>query len=219
MAPKKPLMRVIALAATKGGVGKSTLTASLAVRAAEESRRVAIVDQDPQLSLSSWHDRRGNPSNPQLFEYEEGSHAGLELIASQGWEYLFLDTPPSQIDIIEPVIASSDFILIPTRAGIYDLEAISVTEELCLEHEKPYAFILNMVTNKAASAAAATHLREGKRVLLEPFISQRQSHVTAALQGKTAPEMKDAAAKAEIDALWLAVKQAVTKATTKRRAA
>lgn len=219
MAPKKPLMRVIALAATKGGVGKSTLTSSLAVRAAQESKRVAIVDQDPQLSMSSWWDRRGQPKNPMLFEYEEGSVAGLELIASQGWEWLFLDTPPSNIDIIEPVIATADFVLIPTRPSLYDLEAVGIAEELCLEHHKPYAFILNMASNAKANASAAAFLTQDKRVLLEPFITQRQSHVNAAVVGKTAPEVGDKKAAEEIDALWLAIKAAIAKAANKKRAA
>ena len=48
--PKKQPMRVIAVAASKGGVGKSTLTAALAVRAAQDGRRVGLIDMDPQLA-------------------------------------------------------------------------------------------------------------------------------------------------------------------------
>jgi cellulose biosynthesis protein BcsQ len=60
MAPKQPArLRVVTLASLKGGVGKTTLAGALAVRAAEESRRVALLDLDPQESLASWWTRRG----------------------------------------------------------------------------------------------------------------------------------------------------------------
>lgn len=41
-------MRVIAVVSSKGGVGKTTLASALAVRAARENKRVAMVDLDPQ---------------------------------------------------------------------------------------------------------------------------------------------------------------------------
>jgi chromosome partitioning protein len=60
MAPKQPSrLRVITLANPKGGVGKTTICSALAVRAGEESRRVALLDLDPQESLASWWTRRG----------------------------------------------------------------------------------------------------------------------------------------------------------------
>jgi cellulose biosynthesis protein BcsQ len=58
MSTKQPPTRVIAFACSKGGVGKSTLAITLAVRASAESKRVAVVDIDPQESALSWGDRR-----------------------------------------------------------------------------------------------------------------------------------------------------------------
>src|SRR5262249_43354352 len=67
MPPKQPSrLRVITLANPKGGVGKTTICSALAVRAAGESRRVALLDLDPQESLASWWTRRGKTKNPKL---------------------------------------------------------------------------------------------------------------------------------------------------------
>ena len=210
--PKKQPMRVIAVAASKGGVGKSTLTAALAVRAAQDGRRVGLIDMDPQLSLQRWHSRRKHADSPVLFEDVDSSAEAIELIAAEGWEYLFLDTPPSQVDRIGSVIACSDYVLIPTRAGVMDIEAVRMTEELCVEFRKPYAFMLNMVApNAKVTADMARHLRTGGRVLLEPFIAYRQSHSNAMFQGKTAGELRDPPARQEIDGLWQAVQDFVTK--------
>ncbi|NOU05174.1 MAG: ParA family protein [Hyphomicrobiaceae bacterium] len=211
---KKTAMRTIALAASKGGVGKSTLTAALAVRAALDGSRVAIVDQDPQLSLSTWWDRRGGPDNPQLFEDVDSSSDAVGEIASHGYDWLFIDTPPSQIDRMEAVIACCDFVLIPTRVGIMDIEAVRITEELCQQHRKPFAFVLNMVSpGAAATSSAAGFLRSGRRLLLEPHVSYRHSHGNAMFNGKTASEVKDATARSEIEDLWTSVQKAVSRAS------
>jgi len=48
-------MKVIALASQKGGVGKTTITAHLAVTAEQQNDGpVVLIDTDPQGSLSAW---------------------------------------------------------------------------------------------------------------------------------------------------------------------
>ena len=47
-------MRTIVLVNAKGGTGKSTLAASLAVAAAATGEKVIALDLDPQGSLASW---------------------------------------------------------------------------------------------------------------------------------------------------------------------
>ena len=85
---------------TPGGVGKTTICSALAVRGAEESRRVALLDLDPQESLASWWTRRGKTKNPKLFEVDAAVEA-IELLISESWDWVFIDTGPARIDLIE----------------------------------------------------------------------------------------------------------------------
>ena len=57
-------MKTIALVTQKGGTGKTTLAASLAVAAQEAGERVFLIDLDPQGSLTSWAERREAESPP-----------------------------------------------------------------------------------------------------------------------------------------------------------
>lgn len=59
-APAAPSRRLIAIGSGKGGVGKSTLTANLAVALAREGRKVGIVDADIY-----------GPSQPKLLQNEQ----------------------------------------------------------------------------------------------------------------------------------------------------
>ena len=54
-------MYVLALVTQKGGSGKSTLTVGIAVAAMGNGERVAIVETDPQGTISKWIERRAIP--------------------------------------------------------------------------------------------------------------------------------------------------------------
>ncbi len=51
-------MRTIALVTQKGGSGKSTLSASLAVASQANRELVFLLDLDPQKSLTTWAQNR-----------------------------------------------------------------------------------------------------------------------------------------------------------------
>src|ERR1043165_8245555 len=67
--------KILTLAQQKGGAGKTTLAAQLAVAFASGGKSVALVDIDPQGSLAHWSKLR-----------EAGSKAGrIAFTAVTGW--------------------------------------------------------------------------------------------------------------------------------------
>lgn len=53
--------KVITFAQQKGGAGKTTMLAHLAASWAEAGRSVALIDLDPQKSLTRWAELRADP--------------------------------------------------------------------------------------------------------------------------------------------------------------
>jgi chromosome partitioning protein len=193
MAPKQPPKRlcVIAFANVKGGVGKSTLCSALAVRAAEESKRVALLDLDPQESLASWWTRRGRTKNPKLHEIDATTEA-IELLISEGWEWVFIDTGPAKIEVIEPGIVVADLVLIPTRPSSFDIEQAGICVELCEAHGKPHAFVFNQAERgtKLTKSSMQYLEQEGAHVIKSPVITFQPAYMAALTVGKSGPERR-----------------------------
>ena len=211
MTPKKR-MTVVALASSKGGSGKSTLSACLSVRAAKDSRRVCLIDADPQSSLAKWWELRGEPGNPKLIDVDATSES-IELVISEGWEWCFIDTPPGVVDTIDDAIIAADFVLIPVRASAMDLLAVDHVVELCKKHERPFAFVLNAVIPQWRELAdsAAQYLRRIGPVL-NSRIGMRKAFVSSMTIGKAGQELDKATAAREVDALWVELGRALVKA-------
>src|SRR4051794_19309638 len=110
-------MYTVALLAQKGGVGKTTLTLSLAVQAELAGKRAAVLDADPQASASGWFETRkrlgketpvvGAASEPEIIQRAQAD------AKADGFDWLFIDTPAGVSEL--PVMAASvaDLLLLP----------------------------------------------------------------------------------------------------------
>jgi len=203
-------MRTIVVAATKGGVGKTTLAAALAVRASAESALVALIDIDPQHSLARWWELRGEPKNPRLVIGVSRIDEAISLLQQAGWEWVFIDTPPAMLTLIEPTIRVAELVLIPFRASALDLEAAGPLIEMCRMHSRPYRFVINAAEPRSKlTKSAMSYLMKDGRVLPE-LISYRTEYIAPMTDGRSGPEV-DGKCKEEIEALWQAVKKAAIK--------
>jgi chromosome partitioning protein len=205
-------MKTIVVASAKGGSGKSTIVSALAVRASHETVGVAMIDLNfDQASLTHWWHVRGSPMWPRLISKVENIPRDVQAIAKEGFEWLFIDTSPTDMDLIEQAIAVSDAVLIPVRTGFFDIIAVQAVLDMCRDQRKPFAFVLSAVDGrfkKSTTQAIVALKRLGP--LLQTPVSHRQPYLQALVIGRTGPELEKEL-RPEIDALWSEVKQLVEK--------
>ena len=85
-------MKVIALIAQKGGVGKTTIAVNLAVAAGGRS---ALFDLDQQESAVIWADRRKAEMPHVEFLTERRLPEGLKAAEARDFALAIIDTPPA----------------------------------------------------------------------------------------------------------------------------
>ena len=198
-------MKTIVFAASKGGVGKTTLCAALSAFAGQSNTglKIAIIDLDPQGSLTHWWNNRENDS-PELLEANAATLAdSLSKAEGAGYDYIFIDTPPAHMKTIETGIKYADYILVPCQPSPVDISAIGDTLAAIETAHKSFAFVMNRLISRTRIGEQAILLLANHGKIAGQPISQRTSFATAMTDGRTASEIiggKQAAD--EIESLW-----------------
>ena len=206
-------MRTIAVVSGKGGVGKTTLASALAVRAARESKRVAMVDLDPLGSLAAWWKRRGSTDNPCIFGNADTATDAVEALELDGWDYVFIDCPPAFVATMQDAIEQADLALIPLRPSALDLLGSEDAVAMAKEAKTAFVCVFNDVEPRwSGSSAAREYLVAAGVPVAKTVVAHRAAHFSAMAFGKTGPEVgKDGRAEEEISALWSEIKAALKK--------
>jgi chromosome partitioning protein len=205
-------MRTIAFLTQKGGAGKTTLAASLAVAAAGTGERVIAVDLDPQASLVSWGERRKAAKAPNNIVVEplDGERLPrlqtiLEGLAAVGFTLAIFDTPGANRDAPPLVAHAADICLLPARPTRLDVDVTAATYRAAYLAKRKAAFLLNHCppnypsSRTSEMAKTLTHLG----VLAEPMLSARMDFQDAVAAGLGVTEYaREGRAAQEIEALW-----------------
>jgi len=134
----------LAVANQKGGVGKTTITASLAAAIADSSGQVLAFDADPQQSL-----RELASAGPLPFEVRSAlSPAELASIVDvRGYDTLLIDLPGNLDDtpVLAEVLASSDFAIIPFVPERAAVQPTQRTARIVEAAGLPYKILFNLV--------------------------------------------------------------------------
>lgn len=150
---------VIAFAQRKGGAGKTTLAAHLAVRLAQMGHSVGLVDTDPQGSLANWHQRRE--------ERLGAGQSGISFAITSGWrspgiilreardpDILLVDTPASADTDVRVTVRAANLILVPVQPSPVDVWATLPTLQMAQQEHVPALLVLNRVPARACLTAA-----------------------------------------------------------------
>ena len=186
-------MKTIMVYTPKGGASKSTLVRELAVCFSQRGERVAIKDLDPQLTTTTWYQRR-EADMPAVVPADASNKA----IAANA-DYLFVDTPPGvgAANILGD--QKSDLVLVPVRPSPDDLgSALSIVELL---GKRNWVFVLTQTPPRARLNG------EAARLLAPVNIGFRVDYPSAAISGEAACEYGLTKAAKEINELADCVKK------------
>lgn len=201
-------MKTIVINSQKGGSGKTTLAAHLAVEAERAGDGpVYLIDTDPQGTLSTWHEHR-QAETPQRVEVPlEDLATGLAVLKQRKAGYCFIDTAPTRTDENAALFRLADLVIVPIRPSPSDLWAAAATVALLKDGRIPFLFVLNQVKSNASITAQAAAALSAHGQVARSFVGDRVPYAAAMTDGRTAIELAPKGPAAiETAALWFDIK-------------
>lgn len=184
------MSKIVVLAQQKGGSGKTTLAAQLAAAWRAEGRSVALVDLDPQRSLSRWAGLRDD--------------AGITLIESKDWraggdirgaakiaDRVLVDCPGNAESLLRTALREASLVLLPCQPSPLDAWATGAMLDLCRKEKARARVVLNRVPPRGGALdETLALLADGGADLLSARLGARVAFSNAFLSGRSAAELQ-----------------------------
>ena len=197
-------MKVISVISQKGGAGKTTLSTALAVQASRDGKKTVMFDLDPQATATFWQDIRADDTL--AITAIPASRLGhvLKAVREAGCDMAVIDTPPFAKEIAYEAAQHADFVLIPTRPAVFDIQGAIRTFDVVREFGRPHAVVLNCCPPVGREIDDAEAAVKGLGATLCPIrIGQRIAYSRAQQTGLVAQEVEpDGKAAQEIKQLY-----------------
>lgn len=181
-------MKVLVLASQKGGAGKTTLAANLAVAAALDGMNTVLIDTDPQGSLSAWWNSREAETPALASSTLAELPAKLTALKEAGFKIAVIDTPPAITTAISDVMKLADLVLIPTRPSPHDLRAVGSTVDLATEAGRPFAFAVTQAKPTARLTVQAVAALSAHGAVAPAIVHDRVDYAASMIDGRTVLE-------------------------------
>jgi chromosome partitioning protein len=192
--------KVLTLAQRKGGAGKTTLAAQLAVALAATGGRVALVDIDPQGSLSRWFRAReeaglaGGMSHAAVTGWR--TQATVEKLAS-GHDFVLIDSAPHAEIEAKIAVRAADLVLVPVQPSPMDLWATEPTLALARSENRRAMIVINRIQSRMRLAETlSARIAELGVDVAEATLGDRTAFAASMMEGRgaleTAPRSKAA---------------------------
>lgn len=185
--------KVVTVAQQKGGSGKTTVAANLAVEFLRRGLRVALLDTDPQGSLGRWF----------LARRDRLGEAGLEFSTASAWgvgyecdklkrlvDVVIVDTPPKVDADLRPALREADLVLVPVAASLVDLWATDGVFDLIGREGRRAVIVLNRVKAGTRLGLEVAEAAGKVGVVAAASLAQRVVYAETLGQGLGASEVR-----------------------------
>lgn len=202
---------IITLAHQKGGVGKSTLAANLHGWFSEAGYKCALVDTDPQGSLthllSAFGSQEGRGGVPLIQRGEFSTYDQLSAKVAP-YDIVVIDTPPYLSKELMDVLAISHAAIIPCKASPLDNLAIYQTMDYIDEIKKtrnpnlvPAIVMTMVIAGTDFTASIRANLQQSGFLVLDTEIGNRVAYARSLLKGNSVRADDSGKAWSEVEAL------------------
>lgn len=183
-------MRMVVVASSKGGAGKSTVATNLAAAFALDGKRTALVDADRQKTSTHWCEKRAEL--PSAVLPIDGTSRTWSKRVPEDSQRIVVDAPAGAMaDDLAAFLEVADAVLVPVLPSTIDLEAtVPFLDSLAAlprvkKGKLPVALLGNRLKPwTAASQQAVSQLRSWPYPLVAQ-LRDTQAYVLMAALGKS----------------------------------
>lgn len=188
--------KAIAVSQQKGGSGKTTIVAQLAIYWSRKGLKIAILDVDPQKSLSTWGLLRAEANidddvreRLKIFNPPGWKLAGEIEDLKQGFDLILIDTPPHVETDARVAIRASSLVIVPLQPSLMDLWASKGTITLAQKEKTRALMVLNRLPPRGRLIDIIREkIAEDDLPLANAALGNRSAFVNSMTEGKGVSE-------------------------------
>lgn len=207
-------MKIIAVINEKGGSGKSTVATNLAALLHRQSKRVVLVDADPQGTARDWRDASPEGANlPPVIALDRPQM--LSSISTLAVDYVVIDGPAKAEAMAAAIVRIANVALIVIQPSGADLWASAATVKLIRSKldvggSIDAAFLVNRTSgvSKLSKLVKEGSWNEYEIDQMDSTIGNRVSFAQALTDGLSVFDLTDNMAKTEIESVLLEMENA-----------
>lgn len=197
------MSRVITVANSKGGAGKSLISMLIAEFLGHQRLRVVVVDADPQATAARWATRaaEGMPFPATVVGMAHAQQKLPQMLKplAADYDFLVIDTPPAVASpVTQAALLVADVCVLPlqpTAPDLWSTEALvgMINSARRTNDDLQVFAVANRVTRTKLCSAALSVLREDSDLtVLDATLAHRSSYQEAPMLGSAPARMKGA---------------------------